>query len=291
MDQKLTTFLTLCRTLNYRAAALELHLTQPAVTKQIQALEQIYNAKLFHYDGRKLHKTEKGLLLESYAISLDYNYEQLKAAMNERPQTSLRIGATKTIGDYVIGPYIVSYLSKPEHSISLWVGNTKELLAKLENNEIDFAVIEGLFQKSKYDYHLLRMEPFIGICAVNDPLNGQIVSVEHILKEALIVRELGSGTRDILEHKLAMLGFQLSSFKKTTCISSLKLISELVRSGLGISFLYQSVLESSNAFGTFQVENITGAHEFNIVYLKNTSARMYADSFFANQLPPSGKIK
>ncbi|WP_426350277.1 LysR family transcriptional regulator [Alloiococcus sp. CFN-8] len=290
MDQKLTTFLTLCRTLNYRVAAEELHLTQPAVTKQIQALEQIYNGKLFHYDGRRLHKTEKGLLLESYAMSFQYNYEQLQVAMNKKPKTALRIGATKTIGDYVLCPYIISYLSRSDHSISLLVDNTRELLSKLENNELDFAVIEGIFQKDKYDYHLLRMEPFIGICPADHPLNGQTVSVEDILNETLIVRELGSGTRDILEYKLAMAGFQLSSFSKTTCISSLKLIGELVSSGLGISFLYQSVIGNSNNFGTFQVESITGDHEFNIVYLKNTSARSYADAFFENHPMTNRKI-
>lgn len=54
MDQKLLTFLTLCRTMNYRRAADALHLTQPAVTKQIQSLESQYGVKLFSYDERKL---------------------------------------------------------------------------------------------------------------------------------------------------------------------------------------------------------------------------------------------
>ena len=52
MDQKLSTFLTLCSTMNYRRAADALHLTQPAVTKQIQALEAQYGVKLFSYDER-----------------------------------------------------------------------------------------------------------------------------------------------------------------------------------------------------------------------------------------------
>ena len=60
MERKLETFLTLCETLNYRRAAERLHLTQPAVTKQIQALEAEYGAVLFQYDGRRLHKTAKG---------------------------------------------------------------------------------------------------------------------------------------------------------------------------------------------------------------------------------------
>ena len=75
MERKLETFLTLCETLNYRRAAERLHLTQPAVTKQIQALEAEYGAVLFRYDGRRLHKTSKGELLELHAIAQRYNHQ------------------------------------------------------------------------------------------------------------------------------------------------------------------------------------------------------------------------
>ena len=102
MDPKLHTFLTLCQTMNYRLAAERLHLSQPAVTKQIQALEQSLQAKLFTYDGHTLHKTEKCLLLERYAISQQYQFEELQLAIADKKRLKLRIGATKTIGDYVL---------------------------------------------------------------------------------------------------------------------------------------------------------------------------------------------
>ena len=93
MDQKLSTFLTLCSTMNYRRAADALHLTQPAVTKQIQALEAQYGVKLFSYDERKLRKTPQGEILERYAISLQYNDAELTRLLAEKPKTLLRIGA------------------------------------------------------------------------------------------------------------------------------------------------------------------------------------------------------
>ena len=66
MEQKLETFLTLCQTLHYGRAAERLHLSQPAVSKQIQSLEAYYGVRLFRYDGRKLSKTPQGELLERY---------------------------------------------------------------------------------------------------------------------------------------------------------------------------------------------------------------------------------
>lgn len=72
-EQKLETFLTLCQTMNYRRAAEACSLTQPAVTKQIQALEAYYGVRLFTYDGRRLQKTLQGELLEQpEAGALDF---------------------------------------------------------------------------------------------------------------------------------------------------------------------------------------------------------------------------
>ena len=102
MDQRLETFLTVCATMNYRKAAEQLHLTQPAVTKQIQALEALYGVRLFTYDSRKLRKTPQGETLEIYAISQRYQDEELRRALKRQEKTSLRIGATKSIGDYIL---------------------------------------------------------------------------------------------------------------------------------------------------------------------------------------------
>ena len=92
MDPKLETFLTLCRTMHYGRAAEKMNLSQPAVSKHIQALEAEYGAKLFDYSGRKLRKTRAGELLEQFASTQRYNEEKLIAAMRNEPETHLRIG-------------------------------------------------------------------------------------------------------------------------------------------------------------------------------------------------------
>ena len=279
MDSKLQTFLTLCQTMNYRIAAELLHLSQPAVTKQIQSLEQILQTKLFRYDGHTLHKTEACLLLERYAITQQYQFEELQLAIADKKRFSLRIGATKTIGDYVLIDAIKEYLSDPGHELSLMVDNTMHLLQMLDENQLDFAVIEGAFSKTKYDSYLLRMEPFVGICAKNSPLCGQHISVEELLKQTIVVREKGSGTRRIFEERLAAMGYELSDFYREVSISSFVAIKALVVAGIGISFLYNSVVAKENDIGTFTVDGITEPHPFHVVYTQNTSARNYAEQF------------
>ena len=287
MDQKLYTFLTLCQTMNYRLAAERLHLSQPAVTKQIQALEQFLQTKLFYYDGHLLHKTEKCLLLEQYAISQQYQFEELKLAIADKKRLKLRIGATKTIGDYVLVDAIRDFLLSPGHELSLVVDNTKHLLQMLDENQLDFAVIEGTFSKTKYDYYLLRMEPFVGICAKNSPLCGKTLTVDELLGETIIVRESGSGTRRIFEERLNANGFELTDFRREVSISSFVSIKALVAGGIGISFLYRSVVSGEADIGTFHVEGITRPHAFHVVYTRNTNARKYAEQFLGAQAPGS----
>ena len=279
MDSKLHTFLTLCQTMNYRLAAERLHLSQPAVTKQIQSLEQSLQTKLFHYDGHILHKTEKCLLLERYAISQQYQFEELQLAIADKKRLMLRIGATKTIGDYVLIDAIKDYLSNPSHELSLVVDNTKHLLQMLDENQLDFAVIEGTFSKTKYDSYLLRMEPFVGICAKNSPLCGKQVSIENLLSETIIIREEGSGTRRIFEERLTASGYELSDFNREVSISSFVSMKALVAGGIGISFMYQSVVSKENDIGTFTVPGITEPHAFHVVYTRNTNAKSYAQQF------------
>ena len=283
MDPKLHTFLTLCQTMNYRLAAERLHLSQPAVTKQIQSLEQALQTKLFLYDGHTLHKTEKCLLLERYAISQQYQFQELQLAIADKKRLKLRVGATKTIGDYVLIDAIKDYLRDPGHELSLVVDNTKHLLQMLDENRLDFAVIEGTFSKTKYDSYLLRMEPFVGICAKNSPLSGKHLSIEDLLKETIIVREEGSGTRRIFEERLTACGYGLNDFSREVSISSFVSIKALVAVGVGISFLYRSVVADADDIGTFTIDGITEPHPFHVVYTRKTNAKNYAEQFLGEQ--------
>lgn len=189
MDPRLDTFLTLCRTMHYGRAAEALNLSQPAVSKHIQALEAQYGAKLFDYSGRRLSRTRAGELLEQYASTLRYNEEKLIAAMHARPETLLRIGATKSIGDYILLPEIRRFLSAPGNRLTFLVDNTARLLSQLEAGELDFVVLEGIFDKARYDSFRVRMEPYIGVCARSHPFAGREVPLDELFRERLILRE------------------------------------------------------------------------------------------------------
>lgn len=279
IDYRIHTFLLLCKLMNYRKTAEELDLTQPAVTQQIRFLERKYGCKLFTYENAKLSKTEAAVMLERYARAMclqeQHLQDNLRSAVRE-----LKIGATKTIGDYVLKENIRAYLEQEENALSLVVDNTEHLLKMLEENELDFAVIEGYFDRSKFDNRLFRREPFVGICPEGHPFAGQEVSLSQLFQESIIHREAGSGTRAILEQKLQGYNESLSRFRRQICISSFPVILDLVRNNFGVSFVYEVLADSAPGIAKFSIQGEPIVREFNIVYLKHADLQEKLEWFF-----------
>ena len=273
LDDRIYTFLKLCDTMNYRKTAEALDMTQPAVTQHIQHLEKRYKAKLFEYSQKQLSKTESGIKLEEYSRSVVYNEASFKKEIAKQEKESISIGATKTIGDYAINDLIEFGLRDENLSIEVIVDNTKHLLRQLDNFELDFLILEGYFDKTKYDYKLLRNEELVGICSETHRFANKKVPIEDVFKEHIILREKGSGTREVFTNFLAEKNYSYKNFNKTSVISSLNLIQYLAEKGLGVSFVYNSVPMSNKKLAVFRIKGSKISHEFNYVFLKNSKAR------------------
>lgn len=170
MEQRLESFLGLCDVMHYGRAAEKLNLSQPAVSKHIQSLENQYGVSLFTYANRRLQITRQGEIQLQYVPALRFNEEKLIEELCREPAGLLRVGATKSIGEYVLLPNIKHFLSFPDNEIEFLVDNTERLLEMLDHSELVFVVLEGIFDKPHYDWTPFRNEPYIGICAKNHPL-------------------------------------------------------------------------------------------------------------------------
>ena len=267
IDSRIETFLTLCKVMNYRKTAELLNMTQPAVTQQIHFLEEQYGCKLFHYDKRTLTMTKEAELLRKYAENVLYQEKKLKSELTMHEGIHLSIGATKTIGEYVIANHISGFLSDPKNSMNVIVENTDTLLSALSAGDIDFALVEGYFDRSKYASRLYRKEPFVGLCGKYHPFAGHTVSFDQIWKENLILREAGSGTRDILEQLLTEKNRSLTEFERITTVNNFGLITKLLENNNCITFAYRAVGENNEALAEFHVKGWNISREFNYVYL------------------------
>ncbi|MEQ2519269.1 LysR family transcriptional regulator [Ruthenibacterium sp. CLA-JM-H11] len=273
LDPRWNTFLAVCETMNYTKAAQRLCLTQPAVTHHIQYLEQHYGCRLFTYEGKVLRLTEAGLRLREFTRSMAYNEQKMEQTMAASAPISLRVGTSKTIGEYVIAPKVEQFLrAHPDASFSLLVDNTRELLRGLEAGRLDFVLVEGFFDRSRYDAQLWRRESFFGVCSPDHRLAGRLVTLEELEGERLILRESGSGTRAIFEDALRRQNRTLRGFSSVATISDFVTIKSLVMDGLGVSFLYEPVVQRELEQGTlarFDLADAPMQGAFYFVCLKN----------------------
>ncbi len=276
LDYRHHTFLVLYRIGSYTKAAQVLNLTQPAVSQHIKALETHYGCPLFTYANKTLIPTEQGRLLYEFAsrISADSDILTEKLRQKELSRPQLRFGATLSIGQYIMPAILQQVLTEnPAASISMRVENTQHLLEELEEGEIQFALIEGLFDKTAYHAELFALEPFIGVCSAHSPLAEGVVSLEELTSSRLLVRERGSGTREILEHLLHGLNLSVDSFAQVTEIGNMEAIKRLVKEDLGITFLYQAVAQKELACGELRKLTVAGLEvrrELNFVFLKDS---------------------
>ena len=274
IDYRLQTFLLLCEELNYTETARKLHITQPNVSQHIRFLEEYYDVKLFRYKNRKLYITDEGQKLRRMAVRLKSESTKIKKEMDaiEDKRIKINFGSTLTIGEYIM-PDIISKIDFSRYSISMIVENTQSLLQKLEEGIIDFAIIEGHFNKVKYDSLLFSKEKFVAIASQNLKEENSEHTLNDLLKYRLILREKGSGTREVFERILFDNNLSPQSFSDVIEIGNMNTIKSLVAKDVGISFLYKNALLKTDGVKEIKIKGINIEREFNFVMMKNSYER------------------
>ncbi len=269
IDNRMYTFLELCDVMNYHKTAQNLNMTQPAVTQHIKYLEQCYGCKLFVYQNKRLQKTAKGTALEKYARSIVSLSLSAQTALAQPEKLPLKIGATKTIGEYLLDDAMLSLLSQSAYELQLVIDNTERLLEHLNHFALDLLLLEGYVDKEKYQCQSISTERIVGICAQNHPFAGKKIPLEDIFAEHLVLREQGSGTRAVLEHFLTSKGYSVEKFARKSSLSSNRLIERAVGNGLAISFVYEVIAQKNKNLATFQIKGSEIFHELNYVFLNH----------------------
>ena len=280
LDYRVLTFLTLYDEMNYRRTAEKLNMTQPGVTQHIHYLENYYGVKLFEYDGRTLSKTKNAQRLKKYFDSVKAEETDIRESFTPTDTIHMTVGATKTIGEFVIVPEIRAFLQAPNHNLDLIIDNTENLLHMLEKSQIDFAVIEGVFDKSKYGYHLFKKEAFVGVCAKDHPFADRTVTLEEVFREDIVVRESQSGTRMLLQNAITDRGFSLDSFHRCSSVNNFSVICDLVAINKAITFAYEPIAHCRDDLATFMVEDMQIQGEFNFVYCNERVAKEKINRIF-----------
>lgn len=218
MDFRLKVFYTVALRLNFTKAATELYITQPAVSKHIQELEETYKTKLFERNGSKIALTPAGEILLKHAKEIFEIYREIDFEMssfiNER-QGLLRLGASTTISQYIISPVLAHFHQKQKDiKVNLLNGNTEQIENALINKEIEIGIVEGQSKNQSIKYIPFLKDELVLVCNSNNPfVKKNEISVSDLKSMKFITRERGSGTLEVIEYALKKAGLKFSDLQ------------------------------------------------------------------------------
>lgn len=289
MDSKLLTLLKVIECGSYTQAANQLHLTQPAVTQHIQKLEAQLGCSLFCVQGRTLSLTYAGRIVEQHAHLQQALEHQLISRLNGVVQP-LALGMTLSIADYALPEALMDTIYQGGYSCSIEVGNTEVMVKRLIEGTLDCALIEGLFQSDLFVAHQFCKARFIGVVSSTHPLANQAVTLEQLFQYPLVLREQGSGTREILRNWLRGQNDDFCHFTRQFEMGSFKMIKQFVEKTESITFVYEQVVQKEIKEGKLielRLNDFDVERAMQFVYLKNSVQCEEYENFYHRILQTS----
>ncbi|HRE13335.1 MAG TPA: LysR family transcriptional regulator [Usitatibacteraceae bacterium] len=257
--RQLRVFEAVARHASFSRAAEELHLTQPAVSMQVKALETQAGLPLIEQVGKRLALTDAGREIHARAGTVIRELalaDDALAALRGLTQGRLPIGAVST-AKYLTPPLLSRFLgAHPGVQLELAIDNRELVIAKLAANEIDLAIMGRPPAKLDAVAEPFANHPHVVVAPPDHPLAGRRrIPVETLARERFVVREPGSGTRTLLEKVFADAGFAVPVAMQ---MASNETIKQAVIAGLGLAFLSRHTLGLELGAGRLVALDVVG---------------------------------
>lgn len=276
-------FITVVDLGSMTAASEALFITQPTVSQAISELENYYGVKLFDRLSRRLYITEMGKKLLSYARHMIVLFDEMEQAMKNPDKNGLiKVGSSITVSTYLL-PKLVKVFSDrfPSIRVKAVSKNTKDIESLLIKNDIDFAVVEGAVHTSDIISKAFMDDELVLVCGKGHPLyKAGRISIFELSKFYFIVREQGSGTRELFENTMAAHNIKWQCAWECNGSDSLK---SAASNGIGIAVLSKQLVEDEVRAGNLsiiKVDQLDLRRKFCIIYHKNKFLTESMKAFF-----------
>ena len=275
-------FVAVYETGSTTAAGQKLYIAQPSISLAISELEDYYGIKLFDRIGKRLYKTEAGKNFYQYANHIvDLFDEMEKGIKNFDKSGIIRIGASVTIGNYLLPQYVkVFNESHPKMKVKSIIDNSDTIEHYVLGNNIDIGLIEGTVHSEYINCEHFMNDELVLICGKNHILaNMDEIELDILKNEDLLLREKGSAGREICDGIFATHGIKLNPTWEST---STQAIVRAVSVGLGLSILPYLLVKDSVDRGEVKIINIKDIslkRKFSVIYHKNKFITQSAKDF------------
>lgn len=232
-------FVAVAEARNFSRAAEQLYISQPAVSKGIQELEQQLGMSLFNRVGRSIQLTEAGEVLYANARIIFASERAAETALEQMrglQRGHLAVGASATIGSYML-PSLLGAFNRLYPGINLFldIGNTPQIADRLLHARLDTAFVEGAVDPARFQLSHWRDDRLVVIADIHHPLGAQqSISLDQLRDVTVIMREPESGTRLIVQNVLRAKGIEIMPGLE---LSSNEAIKQAVMAGLGLAIV------------------------------------------------------
>jgi DNA-binding transcriptional LysR family regulator len=289
MDFRLKVFYTVANRLSFTKAATELFITQPAISKHIQELEEQYKIKLFDRNGSKISLTAAGEVLLKHTKSIFEIYREIDFDMstliNQRSGL-LRLGASTTISQYIIPPLLARFHQKLQDvKVSLLNGNTEQIENALLKQEIEIGIVEGQSKNKSIKYTEFLKDELVLVCKSSSPLvSRDEVTQEDLKKMYFLMREQGSGTLEVIEHALKPFEIKLSELKIEMQLGSTESIKSYLMNSDCVAFISIHAIKKelqNNELAILDIKDLVIERFFYVITLQGKTDSL-SDLFIQN---------
>ena len=250
----------------FSRAAERIHVSQPAISMQVSELEAQLGLTLFHRLRRGVKLTVAGQLLLGYAQRLGALAVEAERAMAEVKglcRGRLAIGASTTIGVYLLPDLLGEYRRRyPDIELHFDIANTEDIQRRLVDGTLDAGLTEGLPPNSdELEIVVFLRDQLVPIARPDHPwlnANSKPLTLGQLCAEPMIVREAGSGTREVIERALAKRGQKLG--RPPMVLGSTEAIKRAVAAGLGVAIVSHLTIQAELASGQLAILPLRGFH-------------------------------
>lgn len=246
--KQLESFALIIESRSFSQAAKKLFLTQPTISSHISLLEKELNTQLLIRTTKDVHPTEEGKKLYTYAKQILNIQNRIFQEFNVTSEESnlLTLGASTIPEQYILPEVLPKYIKRNKSELKIFQGDSINIIDKIINKEVEVGLVGTEIESSSLIFEPFFRDKLVVITPVNDKykkMKEEGFRVNDLLKEPIIMREEGSGTRKEIKEFLKAHNFDINNLNVIATLNSIEAIKKSVQNNMGISIVSNLAVE------------------------------------------------
>ena len=262
--KQLESFALIIESRSFSQAAKKLFLTQPTISSHIALLGKELNTQLLVRTTKDVHPTEEGKKLYIYAKQILNIQNRIFQEFNVESEESslLTLGASTIPEQYILPEVLPKYIKRNKNELKILQGDSTQVIDKIINKEVEVGLVGTAIENSSLIFEPFFRDKLVVITPVNEKymkMKEDGFSINDLLKEPIIMREEGSGTRKEIREFLKAHNFDIHDLNVIATLNSIEAIKKSVQNNMGISIISKLALEDfekDNKVLVFEFEDI-----------------------------------